>query len=185
MTRVLFLDVDGVLLAPVDDQSCASVDLPLANRTWVDTPLGGRALFDVAIEAVRVIRDLPADVSVRLLSSWLISPDHLRGLRSALGLERADIADLASDCPSRDALQGRESDLGHFKVRAVMRELVAGRSVLWVDDGVHESTANRVGSNGPESLTVVVPSGPLLDQSDARKIANWAFADSLARDGDA
>jgi hypothetical protein len=175
MARTLFLDVDGVLLAPAGTDRSTTDDNIGDAEVPVRLPTGASFVMHLSAVAVDTIRSLPDDIDVRFLTSWLTSERELLALRSQLGLGRVGLANLGADFPTRRALQGRASDRRHFKVRAVVRAIQGGASdVMWVDDGIALGTLRVLPEALLRSLTAVVPRDKVLNAGDAELIRAWA-----------
>lgn len=201
--RAVFLDVDWTILRPF----AAPVELwlsALEKRTPTPLPVRSReAPITVLVPhhdrpgvmfhrpaVIRALGNLPADVAMYWLTSWMTNPERLTQLQADLKLpaDRIRAAPLpAGISASRAGLPTSARLVQHWKFQTVAHflRIHADADVLWIDDEVGRFVHHHLAADLQPRLHFLRPASwnSLLTEADAARVGRWATGEiSLLRD---
>lgn len=192
--RIMFLDVDSTVLRPRTNsvevflafmegraptekdprsrEARVSVLMPLAEK---------RGHMYCRPRVLTAIRRLPPELDIRWLTSWMVSPDHLRQLQVDLRIpeDRIQIAELPDGVdPSRFGFKDDYRAADHWKAKTVVHALRSDPHAvaLWLDDEVGKRVHNLLPTDVQPRLNYLRPAAPagMLTESDIAKAHRWA-----------
>lgn len=195
--RAVFLDVDWTILRPV----AAPVELWLAaleKRAPTPLPVRSReAPITVLVPhhdrpgvmfhrpaVIRALGNLPADVAMYWLTSWMTNPERLNQLQADLKLP----ADRIRTAPLPDGISASRAGLPttarlvqHWKFQTVANFLRthADTDVLWIDDEVGRFVHHLLAADLQPRLHFLRPASwnSILTEADAARVGRWATGD--------
>lgn len=192
--RTLFLDVDYTLIRPAAspfelflarDEKRAARYLPKDYREAVlevqlpQRDATERVYFRPA--TITAIAQLPAELDVRWLTSWMVNPPRLLQLQEQLDFapERFLPADVPAHVrPSQEAFPMSMRALTHWKAQSVADHLRSDpeAEAVWADDEVGDFLHAIFPEDLRPRLHYVRPTFQLgmLEERDVAMIANWA-----------
>lgn len=192
--RAVFLDVDWTLLRP----AATAVELWLAaleKRQPSPLPVRAReASIIVQVPhhdrpvmmfhrpaVIRAIGNLPSEVDLFWLTSWMTNPDRLTQLQIDLGLptSRIQAAPLPAEIAAgRTGLPSSARLVQHWKFQTVAHFLRTHEEIhaLWVDDEVGHFVHHLLAADLQPRLHYLRPASwnSLLTKADAARIGRWA-----------
>ena len=179
--RAVFLDVDWTILRPV----AAPVELWLSaldKRTPTPLPVRSReAPIKVLVPhhdrpgvlfhrpaVIRALGNLPADVTMFWLTSWMTNPERLTQLQGDLKLPTDRIR--AAPLPARLVQHWKFQTVAHFL------RTHADTDVLWIDDEVGRFVHHLIAADLQPRLHFLRPASwnSLLTEADAARVGRWA-----------
>lgn len=195
--RAIFLDVDWTLLRP----AATAIELWLAaleKRQPSPLPVRAReAPITVQVPhhdrpvtvfhrpaVLRAIRNLPGEVDLFWLTSWMTNPDRLTQLQVDLGLPASRIQPAplpANIAAGRPGLPSSARLVQHWKFQSVAHYLRThvDTQALWVDDEVGRFVHHLLAADLQPRLHYLRPASwnSLLTEADAARIGRWATGD--------
>lgn len=192
--RVLFLDVDWTVLRPrlssVEVWSAMMEGRPpleratVARETRINVQIPGsekRSPMYCRPRVLAATRRLPADLDIRWLTSWMVSPEHLLQLQADLRLpaDRIRIAEVPGgvEC-TRYGFKDDYRAADHWKALTVIHALRTHpkAEALWADDEVGLRIHNLMPVDVQSRLHYLRPTPwtGMLSESDMAKAHQWA-----------
>jgi len=192
--RIMFLDVDSTVLRPRTNsievflafmegrppaekeprsrEARVSVLMPLAEK---------RGHMYCRPRVLTAIRRLPPELDIRWLTSWMVSPDHLRQLQADLCIPegRIQIAELPDAVePSRFGFEDDYRAADHWKAKTVVHALRSEPHAvaIWLDDEVGKRVYKLLPEDVQPRLNYLRPASwtGMLTESDMAKAHRWA-----------
>ncbi|WP_439564932.1 hypothetical protein [Microcella sp.] len=192
--RIVFLDVDSTVLRPRTNsvevflawmggrapeekeprsrESRVSVLMPLAEK---------RGYMYCRPRVLTAIRRLPAELDIQWLTSWMVSPDHLRQLQADLRIaeDRVRIAEIPDGVePSRFGFRDDYRAADHWKAKTVVHALRSDPHAvaLWIDDEVGQRIHALLPADVQPRLHFLRPTPwvGMLSEADLAKVHLWA-----------
>src|SRR5690625_2272498 len=165
MTRLLLLDVDGVIspLKPAPNGEAAR--------------LGGFRLPYRSMVVTSINRLVDSGARVMWLTTW--EPDILPDLATALGLQQLEVPERTG--ATAEAPPARWRGWKTLTALELVREIRPTRWA-WVDDDLHQATIRRVRQDHPEGM-LIAPSGDIgLTDDQLAAISKWLVQTGWERD---